>query len=193
MFEFENCYKTLKARRMPDGRTDYCEAWEPVTEQDRDRFRANGEKPEIRRCVSHKGRFQNLFNDEYHTETVWRPIGASDDPRDQDSDIRTNGVLSGKNGGIKFDPEKVVHILAAGLLDGAILTDMIQKPERFLKEWLALIWLLDGETINGERVKLNATMPEELRDIAPEILDIARAERETDKVFTDLIAAYTTK
>ncbi len=190
MMEIKNCYKSTKPRRMPDGTVQNCEAWIPVTDEDRDRFRANGKKPEIRKCVSHEGSFRDFSGDGYHRETTWKPVGASDDPRDgEPEEIRTNGLS--RRGGIKFDPEKVCQILAAGILDGANLTEMIHKPEAHSRQWLALIWLMDGETINGETVKLNATVPDEIRNITPGLLDVARDEREKDKIINDLITSFT--
>lgn len=189
--EIKNCYKSTKPRRMPDGTIQNCEAWIPVTDEDRDRFRANGKKPEIRKCVSHEGSFRDFSGDGYHRETTWKPVGASDDPRDgEPEEIRTNSKMTRK-GYVEFTPEKVVQVLSTGLLDGANLREMIIKPKDHTREWLALIWLMDGETINGERIKLNATMPEEIRNITPGLLEIEEAEREKDKIINDLIASFT--
>ena len=67
------CYKSSTTRTLKDGKTVLVDAWKPWNEPEKARFRANGRKPELRRCVYSQAVFDDAQG--LHREWQWKPIG----------------------------------------------------------------------------------------------------------------------
>lgn len=137
------CYKSSTTRTLKDGKTVLVDAWKPWNEPEKARFRANGRKPELRRCVYSQAVIDDAQG--LHTEWQWKPIGPEihEDEPETGSAIRTNGTRD--NARVGLNPDRLREMRLTGCGEGVTLAEMIQDPGKHAREWNAVKYIMTGE------------------------------------------------
>lgn len=134
------CYKSSTTRTLKDGKTVLVDAWKPWNEPEKARFRANGRKPELRRCVYSQAVIDDAQG--LHREWQWKPIGPEihEDEPETGNAIRTN---TERTNSIYLDPVRLRYAFPGGVPDVS-LRELFNHPEDHADEWETIEYVLTG-------------------------------------------------